>query len=68
MTALVQPDQIQAFRLLSLRQMLILETKGLRRRGRSALQIVKSEFNLTGDRKKVLGDFEKILEDMGIKH
>jgi hypothetical protein len=67
-TALIQPEQIQAFRLLSLRQMLILETKGMRRRGRSALQIVKGEFNLTGDRKKVLGDFEKILEDMGIKH
>ena len=68
MSTLIDADQIQAFRLLTLRQMLILETKGLRRRGRSALQIVKGEFNLTGDRKKVLGDFEKILQEKGIKH
>ena len=40
------PDQIHAFRLLTLKGMLKLEAKGMKRRGPSALSIVKAETGL----------------------
>jgi hypothetical protein len=40
------PDQINAFRLLTLRSMLRLEAAGMKRRGPSALAIVKAETGL----------------------
>jgi hypothetical protein len=43
---LITADQIPAFRLLALRSMLKLEAKGMKRRGPSALSIVKAETGL----------------------
>jgi hypothetical protein len=61
------PEQIQAARLLVLRQGLTLETKGLRlSRGRTAYSIIKEEFGFKGNKIKVLEQFEEMLEDFGI--
>ena len=61
------PEQIQAARLLVLRQGLTLETKGLRlSRGRTAYSIIKEEFGFKGNKIKVLEQFEEMLEDLGI--
>jgi hypothetical protein len=60
------PEKIEAFRLLALKGALSLEVKGLKRRGRSALSIVKAEFGLKGTAKTVLPQFEAILRERGI--
>jgi hypothetical protein len=41
--------------------------RGLRMKGRSCYQIVKSEFALTGNRRQVLEQYETLLNDRGIK-
>ena len=53
MTALTG-KQIPIAHLLALRQMLILEMKGMRRRGRTAYAILKSDYGLKGSRETVL--------------
>jgi hypothetical protein len=60
------PEKIEAFRLLALRGALSLETKGLKRRGRSVLSIIKAEFGLRGTSKTVLPQYENILRQRGI--
>jgi len=60
------PEKINAFRLLALKGALTLETKGLKRRGQSALSIVKREFNLKGNAQTVLAQYEQLLRDQGI--
>lgn len=46
--------QIPVAHLLALRQMLILEMKGMKRRGRTAYAILKSDYGLKGSRETVL--------------
>lgn len=54
-------DQMQARRLLTLRQMLKLEIKGMHRsRPPSAYVILKKEFGLTGTREAVLAQVDAI--------
>ena len=53
MTILTQPGTIEAARLLALRQMLRLELAGMRRKGRTAYAILRSEFGLRGSRESV---------------
>ena len=60
------PEQIAAFRLLSIRGRLKLELKGLRFRGRSTFSIVKAEFGFKGNNAKVLEQFEAMLKERGI--
>ena len=52
-------EEIQAFRMRSLRGALKLEILGMKRRGRSAYSIIKEEFGLKGNRQKVLEQLEK---------
>lgn len=60
-------EQTSAFRLLTLRQGLKLELKGMKMsRGRSAYSTIKTEFNLKGNKQSVLDQFSKILEDRKI--
>ena len=54
MTTVLVGNQIELARLLTLRAGINLEGKGLRRRGRSCLAIVKSEFGWKGNRAKIL--------------
>ena len=60
------PEQIAAFRLLSIRGRLKLELKGLRFRGRSTFSIVKAKFGFKGNNAKVLEQFEAMLKERGI--
>ncbi len=53
MTTIYNPDQIDAARLLTLRQMLRLEMLGMTKKGRSAYSILKSEFGFKGSREAV---------------
>ena len=52
-------NQIEGARLLTLRSMLILEIKGMRRRGRSAYAILK-EMGFKGTRERVLSELDEI--------
>lgn len=53
MTTLSNPEQIEVARLLTLRQMLRLEMLGMKRKGRSAYSILKSEFGFKGSRESI---------------
>ena len=64
---LTEPNEINAFRLLSLQKALKLELKGLKvSRGISAYKIIKEEFTLKGNKQKVLDQYTKILQDKNI--
>ena len=58
MTVLIG-NQIEGARLLTLRSMLILEMKGVHRRGRSAYAILK-DMGFKGTREKVLSELDVI--------
>jgi len=60
------PNQIDAFRLLTLRGALRLEVMGMKRHGRSAYAIVKEEFDLKGNKQKVFDQFTEILQENNI--
>ena len=61
MPVLDTPNQIEFFRLLTLRQMLKLELMGMKRTGQSAYSIIKQETGLTGSRQSVYAQFSKLL-------
>ena len=64
---LTKPHEINAYRLLALQKGLKLELKGLKvSRGISAYKIIKTEFNLKGNKQKVLDQYTKILEENNI--
>jgi hypothetical protein len=63
MTILSTPEQIQGARLLTLRQALKLEIKGMKRTGRSAYAILKDE-GFTGTRQQVLDQLDQIREQL----
>ena len=61
------PAQINAFRLLSLRGALKLESVGLKRRGPSALTLVKKETGIKArTAKDALPLFEALLRETGV--
>jgi hypothetical protein len=63
MTALTDPLDIQNFRILTLRQALKLEIKGIKRRGRSAYAILK-EMGYTGTRQQVLDQLDEFRDEL----
>lgn len=54
-------DAIPVYQLLVWRGALKLEILGMKRHGRSAYSIIKSELGLTGSRQKVLSQLEKLI-------
>ena len=60
------PESINAFRLLALRGALKLEVLGMKRRGPSALSIVKREFGFKGNAKSVSEQFATYLREQKI--
>ena len=56
-----EQEQIAMYRLLTLRQMLKLELLGMKRRGRSAYSIIKSELGLKGSRETVFKELSTLL-------
>ena len=61
MIVLDTPHQIEVARMLTLRKGLQLEIKGMRMSGRSCYAIIKRDFGLTGNRAKVLEQFEQLI-------
>jgi|TARA_R110000765_G_scaffold292384_2_gene387984 uncharacterized protein (DUF2141 family) len=58
-------DQIAMARVLTLRQGLKLEVRGMRRsRGRTCYSIVKEEFGFKGSKQKVLDQLNEMLEEV----
>ena len=64
MITLDTPEQIEMYRLLSLRSALKLECLGMKRRGQSVYSIVKAEYGLKGNKKSVLQQLEEIIEEV----
>ena len=54
-------DNINLFRLLSLRSALKLEIAGMKKRGRSAYSIIKEEFGFKGSKESVLADLQELI-------
>jgi len=54
-------NQIEHFRLLTLRQMLKLELIGMKRSGRSAYSIIKAELGLKGNKQSVFNQLSEML-------
>jgi len=61
-------SKIELFRLLALRGALSLECKGLKKRGRSAYSIVKSEFGFKGSKQRVLEQLEAYISQQKENH
>jgi hypothetical protein len=62
------PEAISAYRLLMLASALKLECKGIYPiKGCSAYKQIKKEFELKGNKQKVLSQFDCILIDAGLK-
>ena len=55
------PDNVELYRWQVLKQALKMEISGMKRRGKSAYSIIKEEFNLKGNKQKVLKQLEEIL-------
>ncbi|MAH47139.1 hypothetical protein CMI37_15030 [Candidatus Pacearchaeota archaeon] len=56
-------DNINMFRLITMKHALKLEIDGMTRRGRSVYSIIKDEFKLKGSKKKVLEQFSNIIDE-----
>ena len=63
------PEAISAYRLLMLASALKLETKGIYplKGSKTAYTIIKKEFDLKGNKLKVLSQFDCMLIDAGLK-
>jgi len=60
----VTGEHVEVYRLMSLRQALLLETKGLQiSRGSTAYSRIKSELGFKGNKKKVLDQFTRHLSN-----
>lgn len=64
MATLNTPEQIAAYRVLTLRSALRLECKGLKMsRGRTVYSIVKSEFGFKGNKQNVLNQLNTWIDE-----
>ena len=59
---IAEPDKIRYFQMLARRQALKLELMGMKRRGRTAYSICKSEYGLRGNRKRVYDQMLRLCE------
>jgi hypothetical protein len=62
-TTIKGSENITLFRLITLKHALKLETLGMKKRGKSAYAIVKEEFNLKGNKQKVIEQLEIIIKE-----
>lgn len=58
------PEQVAAYRMLALKSALKLEMLGMKRRGPSALSIIKREFGLKGSKQAIFEKFSRMCEDI----
>ena len=59
---ITNPEDIDLYTVKAKRVALVLEMKGMKRRGRSAYSIIKEEFGLKGNRQKVFEQLTEIIE------
>lgn len=64
MTVIDTPEGIAFFQLAARRSALRLEIMGMRRRGRSAYSIAKSEYGLRGSRESVLAQLQAMVDSI----
>ena len=57
-----KPEDIDLYSIMVKRSALVLEMRGMKRRGRSAYSLIKEEFGLKGNRQKVFEQLSKIIE------
>lgn len=62
MTVIDTPEGINYVQLVARKGALRLEMLGMRRRGRSAYSIIKSEYGLKGSRESVLAQMDTLIE------
>ena len=60
------PNAIDRFRVRTLRSALKLEILGMTRRGRSVYSIIKEEFGMVGNKKKVLEQLNTYIKENNI--
>ena len=60
-------ENINMFRLITLKHALKLEMLGMKRRGQSVYSIVKEEFGLKGNKQKVYNQLDNIITKIKIK-
>jgi len=63
MSLIIESDKIAGARLITLKHMLHLEIKGMKRRGRSAYAIVKDELGFRGNRQKVYDQLKEYIDE-----
>jgi len=64
MTIITGERNIANARILTLRSCLYMETKGMKRRGRSCYAIVKDEFGFKGNKGRVLAQLDSHIEGL----
>jgi len=57
-------ENINIFRLLTLKSALKLEILGMKRRGKSVYSIIKKEFDFKGNKQSVFNQFEQFIESV----
>jgi hypothetical protein len=62
-TVITGSANIQMIRLITLKHMLGLEMKGMKKRGRSAYAIVKEELGFRGNRQKVYDQLKEYIDE-----
>ena len=56
------PEDIDLYSIMSKRSALVLEMRGMKRRGRSAYSLIKEEFGLKGSKQKIFEQLTEIIE------
>ena len=61
---ITNPEDIDLYTVKAKRVALVLEMKGMKKRGRSAYSLIKEEFGLKGNKQKVFEQLGEIIETM----
>ena len=59
---ITEPEDIDLYSIITKRSALVMEMRGMKKRGRSAYSIIKEEFGLKGNRQKVFEQLTEIIE------
>ena len=62
-----KPEDIDLYSIMTKRSALVLEMRGMKRRGRSAYSLIKEEFGLKGNKQKVFEQLTEIIEDIKVR-
>ena len=62
MNIIDNPEDIDLYSIMTKRSALVMEMKGMKRRGRSAYSIIKEEFGLKGSKQRVFEQLTEIIE------